>query len=92
MFVGSFEPDDYNGFQSDVEKAIKQLQKAKVTNLLVDLSNNGGKRSSFLKNPHRSQQPLKVDTYVLVSSCTSIWRVRSLDMRRCQHKFKKCTY
>ena len=43
MFVGSFEPDDFNGFQSDVEQAIQQLTEAKVTNLLIDLSNNGGK-------------------------------------------------
>ena len=55
MFVGSFKPDDYNGFQSDVKNAIKQLNEAKVTNLLIDLTNNGGKQLSISKIQHRFQ-------------------------------------
>lgn len=82
--MSSFEPDDYNGFQSDVKNAIKQLNKAKVTNLLIDLTNNSGKRLSISKIQHRFQRLPKVDTYVLVSSCTSTWSVPSLDMRRYQ--------
>lgn len=42
MFVGSFSPDDYNGFQSDVADAIAEFKQAGVTRLLIDLSNNGG--------------------------------------------------
>ena len=91
MFVGSFEPDDYNGFQSDVEKAINQFKKAKVTNILIDLSNNGGKLFPIPKFQHRCKRPFQADTYVLVSSCTSIWPVRSLDMRTYQCVVEKCT-
>jgi C-terminal processing protease CtpA/Prc len=42
MFVGSFEPDDYNGFQADVDSAVKTMKAAGVKKLLVDLTNNGG--------------------------------------------------
>ncbi|OCH94582.1 hypothetical protein OBBRIDRAFT_100132 [Obba rivulosa] len=42
MFVGSFEPDDFNGFQFDVEAAIKQFKAEGVSQVLIDLSNNGG--------------------------------------------------
>ncbi|EIN14483.1 hypothetical protein PUNSTDRAFT_24244, partial [Punctularia strigosozonata HHB-11173 SS5] len=42
MFVGSFEPDDYVGFQSDVVNAIKGIKKAGAKNLIIDLTNNGG--------------------------------------------------
>ena len=82
--MSSFEPDDYNGFQSDVKNAIKQLNKAKVTNLLINLTNNSGKRLSISKIQHRFQRLPKVDTYVLVSSCTSTWSIPSLDMCRYQ--------
>ena len=91
MFVGSFEPRDYNGFQSDVEKAINQFKTAKVTNLLIDLSNNGGKLFPISNFQYRYKRPFQVDMYVLVSSCTSIWPVRSLDMRTYQCVVEKCT-
>lgn len=42
MFVGSFSPSDYDQFQVDTETAIKQFQDANVTNLLIDLTDNGG--------------------------------------------------
>lgn len=42
MFIGSFSPDDYDSFQTDVEAAVGAFKKAKVTNVLIDLSNNGG--------------------------------------------------
>ncbi|KAI0058356.1 hypothetical protein BV25DRAFT_1919409 [Artomyces pyxidatus] len=42
MFVGSFEPDDYVGFQTDTVAAISQFQAANVTHLIIDLTNNGG--------------------------------------------------
>lgn len=42
MFIGSFEPDDFNGFQTDADAAIKHFKSAGVTHLLIDLSNNGG--------------------------------------------------
>lgn len=41
MFVGSFEPDDFDGFQNDTVSAIDAFLKAGVTNLIIDLSNNG---------------------------------------------------
>ncbi|GLB39840.1 hypothetical protein LshimejAT787_0703500 [Lyophyllum shimeji] len=41
MFVGSF-GGDFDGFQSDVVSAINSFQKAGVTQLLIDLTNNGG--------------------------------------------------
>ncbi|TBU42204.1 hypothetical protein BD309DRAFT_201633 [Dichomitus squalens] len=42
MFVGSFEPDDFNGFQTDVQSAFKEFEQADVSQLIVDLTNNGG--------------------------------------------------
>ncbi|KAH9854585.1 hypothetical protein C2E23DRAFT_817092 [Lenzites betulinus] len=42
MFVGSFEPDDFNQFQTDVASAMSDFQDAGVSQLLVDLTNNGG--------------------------------------------------
>ena len=42
MFVGSFEPDDFNGFQTDVQSAFAEFETAGVSQLLVDLTNNGG--------------------------------------------------
>ncbi|OBZ76716.1 hypothetical protein A0H81_03224 [Grifola frondosa] len=42
MFVGSFEPDDFNGFQTDVAATVAAFKEAGVSQLLIDLSNNGG--------------------------------------------------
>jgi C-terminal processing protease CtpA/Prc len=42
MFVGSFEPDDFNGFQTDVQAATAAFKTAGVSQLIIDLSNNGG--------------------------------------------------
>ena len=42
MFVGSFEPDDFNGFQTDVQSAFQEFEQAGVSQLIVDLTNNGG--------------------------------------------------
>ncbi|THU97635.1 hypothetical protein K435DRAFT_753812 [Dendrothele bispora CBS 962.96] len=42
MFVGSFEPDDFDQFQTDVVDAIDSFKAAGVTRLLIDLTNNGG--------------------------------------------------
>jgi C-terminal processing protease CtpA/Prc len=42
MFIGSFSPASYEGFQTDVDSAIKAFQAAGVKKLLIDLSNNGG--------------------------------------------------
>jgi hypothetical protein len=41
MFVGSF-TGDFFGFQSDVAAAIADFKSKGVTNLLIDLTNNGG--------------------------------------------------
>ncbi|KAG6860616.1 hypothetical protein C0995_009370 [Termitomyces sp. Mi166 len=41
MFVGSF-VGDYFGFQADVASAITAFKEAGVTQLLIDLTNNGG--------------------------------------------------
>ncbi|KAJ7628461.1 hypothetical protein FB45DRAFT_1028550 [Roridomyces roridus] len=41
MFIGSFE-GDFGGFQTDVVSAIDAFQEAGVTNLIIDLTNNGG--------------------------------------------------
>lgn len=43
MFVGSFEPTDFNQFQFDVQTAIENFQAANITRLLIDLTNNGGR-------------------------------------------------
>ncbi|EIM87280.1 uncharacterized protein STEHIDRAFT_156264 [Stereum hirsutum FP-91666 SS1] len=42
MFVGSFEPTDFDQFQFDVQAAVENFQAANVTRLLIDLTNNGG--------------------------------------------------
>ncbi|TFK84989.1 hypothetical protein K466DRAFT_204796 [Polyporus arcularius HHB13444] len=42
MFVGSFEPDDFDQFQTDVQDTFTQFQAAGLTQLIVDLTNNGG--------------------------------------------------
>ncbi|PPQ72200.1 hypothetical protein CVT26_006931 [Gymnopilus dilepis] len=42
MFVGTFEPDDFNQFQVDTAAIIAEFQKAGVTQLLIDLTDNGG--------------------------------------------------
>ncbi|KAG6860617.1 hypothetical protein C0995_009371 [Termitomyces sp. Mi166 len=41
MFVGSFE-GDFDGFQADVVSTIEVFKKAGITQLLIDLTNNGG--------------------------------------------------
>lgn len=41
MFVGSF-GGNFNGFQSDVVSAVNSFKAAGVTQLLIDLTNNGG--------------------------------------------------
>ncbi len=43
MFVGSFE-GDFNQFQTDTQAAIAQFKASGVSRLILDLSNNGGKR------------------------------------------------
>lgn len=42
MFVGSFEPVDFEGFQADVVSTINAFKAAGVKQLLIDLTNNGG--------------------------------------------------
>jgi C-terminal processing protease CtpA/Prc len=42
MFVGSFEPDDFNGFQTDTVAAINDILASGAENLLIDLTDNGG--------------------------------------------------
>ncbi|KAH9927956.1 uncharacterized protein BXZ73DRAFT_78411 [Epithele typhae] len=42
MFVGSFEPDDFDSFQTDTVAAFADFKAAGATRLIVDLSNNGG--------------------------------------------------
>ncbi|KAF9474386.1 hypothetical protein BDN70DRAFT_884883 [Pholiota conissans] len=42
MFVGSFEPSDFDQFQSDVVATTAAFKAAGVTQLLIDLTNNGG--------------------------------------------------
>ena len=46
MFVGSFEPDDFFGFQTDVQSSFADFQSKGVTQLIVDLTNNGGRHTS----------------------------------------------
>lgn len=41
MFVGSF-GGDFDGFQADTVAAINSFKAAGVTQLLIDLTNNGG--------------------------------------------------
>ena len=42
MFVGSFE-GDFDEFQTDVVSAINQFKASGVSQVLIDLTNNGGK-------------------------------------------------
>ncbi|KAI0772808.1 hypothetical protein BD413DRAFT_34506 [Trametes elegans] len=42
MFVGSFEPDDFDGFQTDVQATVTHFQQEGVSQVLIDLTNNGG--------------------------------------------------
>ncbi|KAF9011868.1 hypothetical protein BDQ17DRAFT_793629 [Cyathus striatus] len=42
MFVGSFEPDDFGSFQTDTVAAINAFKVAGVSQVLLDLTNNGG--------------------------------------------------
>lgn len=41
MFVGSFEAD-LEQFPRDVHAAVKQFKASGVTNVLIDVTNNGG--------------------------------------------------
>ena len=41
MFVGSFE-GDFNQFQTDTASAFNSFKKAGVSQLLIDLTDNGG--------------------------------------------------
>ena len=64
MFVGSFE-GDFNQFPLDVQAAVKQFKASGVTNLLVDVTNNGGlctfsakcRQSLTLAGPRWSRRP-----------------------------------
>lgn len=47
MFVGSFEPDDFDQFQSDVVATTAAFKAAGVTQLLIDLTNNGGEYIAY---------------------------------------------
>ena len=45
MFIGSFASGDPNQtiqFPSDVDAAVKEFKSSGVTNLLIDVTNNGG--------------------------------------------------
>ncbi|KIM41633.1 hypothetical protein M413DRAFT_411566 [Hebeloma cylindrosporum] len=42
MFVGSFSPSDYSQFQVDTVAAVNAFKAAGVSQLLIDLTNNGG--------------------------------------------------
>jgi hypothetical protein len=42
LFVGSFSPDDYDGFQTDARDAVDAILAAGAENLIIDLHNNGG--------------------------------------------------
>ncbi|KAI0827410.1 hypothetical protein BC628DRAFT_1418509 [Trametes gibbosa] len=42
MFVGSFEPADFDQFQFDVQTTVASLKEAGATQLVVDVTNNGG--------------------------------------------------
>ena len=41
MYVGSF-AEDLNQFPLDVQAAVEQFKASGITNLLVDVTNNGG--------------------------------------------------
>ncbi|VDB83219.1 unnamed protein product [Peniophora sp. CBMAI 1063] len=42
MFVGSFSPDDFDGFQTDTKNAIDDILASGADQLIIDLTNNGG--------------------------------------------------
>ena len=42
MFISSFEPDDLYQFPLDIDAAVKEFKSSGVTNLLIDVTNNGG--------------------------------------------------
>ncbi|KAI0028059.1 hypothetical protein K488DRAFT_59656 [Vararia minispora EC-137] len=42
MFVGSFSPNDFFGFQNDTQDAINEILASGAKNLIIDLHNNGG--------------------------------------------------
>ncbi|TFK75632.1 hypothetical protein BDN72DRAFT_448111 [Pluteus cervinus] len=42
MFVGSFEPDNFYGFQLDTVAAVDSFLAANVSRVIIDLTNNGG--------------------------------------------------
>ncbi|KAG6827294.1 hypothetical protein H0H92_012459 [Tricholoma furcatifolium] len=44
MFVGSFEPANFNAFQADVANAINDFKSKGIIQLLIDLTNNGAKK------------------------------------------------
>lgn len=46
MFVGTFEPDDFDQFQNDTVAAVNAFKAAGVTQVLIDLTNNGGEKPS----------------------------------------------
>jgi len=48
MFVGSFQ-GTFSQFPLDVEAAVQQFKAAGVTNLLIDVTNNGGSFASAIK-------------------------------------------
>ena len=48
MFIGSFE-GDFNQFQLDVDAAVQQFKASGVTNLLIDVTNNGGSFAPTIK-------------------------------------------
>ena len=73
MFVGSFEGDFFQ-FQTDTDAAIKSFQAAGVTRLIIDLSNNGGRRDvSSMKAFKLTLR--KVLSFASDSSSTSTWPV-----------------
>jgi len=45
MFVGSFAPSDFFQFQADTVSAINAFKAAGVSQLLIDLTDNGGRLS-----------------------------------------------
>lgn len=48
MFIGSFE-GNFDQFQLDVDAAVQQFKASGVTNLLIDVTNNGGSFASAIK-------------------------------------------
>ena len=42
MFIGSFESENSDQFPLDIDAAVKEFKSSGVTNLLIDVTNNGG--------------------------------------------------